>query len=137
MAYYIRLYKSLNKGGDMYNLERRKAYRLRLNYPMKYKINGGNRVYHTLFNNLSLKGIKFMAKESVPKLSDILVELPIENGNNTTDSIVLAGKVVWSVSMGDGNKCYQLGFKFTDLNKDRLKNVVNFIQNKIEKTIKE
>lgn len=108
--------------------ERRQSARFRINYLMKYCKTNGKRTFQTFFNDVSEKGLKFLAKEHLPNSTPVFIELP-----HDSQPLRLNGKVVWNNAL-DKN-FYELGVSFegvTGENREVLNQYIRGLREKIK-----
>jgi hypothetical protein len=100
---------------------RRGSPRFRINYMMKYARENDVKRFHAFFNDISEKGLKFLAKEFLPKSTPIHVELPYDS-----QPILLNGKVVWNDALS--KDFYQVGVSFEEVSNENRECLTRYIQ---------
>jgi len=108
--------------------ERRIAGRFKINYLMRYCRANSTKRFHTFFNDVSEKGLRFLAKECLPSSTPVFIEL-----NHDTEPISLNGKVVWNNAL-DKN-FYELGVSFDAVpaeNKESLNRYIQSLKTKLQ-----
>ena len=106
--------------------DKRQAPRLRINYLMKYCKENSPARFHAFFNDVSEKGIRFLAKELIPEKTPILIELPCDS-----QPLTLNGKVVWHNELG--SNFYELGVSFEGVSAQNKESLNHYMQGLREK----